>query len=170
VFGISADELFLPESSFVELFIRGSVMYLALFFLFRLVLKRQAGGLGVSDVLLVVLVADAAANGMAGDYTSIPEGLVVVGTIVAWSFALDWAGYHFRPMQRLIVPGPLPLVRDGRLLRRNMRQELITEGELMASLRQQGVEHLEDVHSAFMEGDGTISVITRESHAGGNGS
>ena len=40
-------------------------MYLALYFLLRFVLKRQAGALGVADVLVLVLIADAAQNAMA---------------------------------------------------------------------------------------------------------
>jgi len=49
------------------------------------------------------------------------------------------------------------------LLHRNLRQELITEDELMSQLRQQGVEFLADVKKAYIEPDGSISVITNDS-------
>jgi uncharacterized membrane protein YcaP (DUF421 family) len=52
------------------------------------------------------------------------------------------------------------LVKNGQLLRRNMRRELITEDELLSKLRQQGVDDLSEVKEAFMEGDGQISVVT----------
>jgi uncharacterized membrane protein YcaP (DUF421 family) len=48
------------------------------------------------------------------------------------------------------------------VLRRNMRQEYITEEELWSQLREQGVEDLAKVKLAQMEGDGMISVIKRE--------
>ncbi len=38
--------------------------YLALFLVLRLVLKRESGALGVTDLLVVVLIADAAQNAM----------------------------------------------------------------------------------------------------------
>lgn len=53
-------------------------------------------------------------------------------------------------------------MRDGRMLRRNMRRELVTEDELYAQLRQQGVEDLTDVKEVRMESQGQFSVITRD--------
>lgn len=57
------------------------------------------------------------------------------------------------------------LVRRGRLLPRNMRAELVTVPELMASLRAQGIEKLAEVKMARMEPDGGISVIREKSPA-----
>jgi uncharacterized membrane protein YcaP (DUF421 family) len=48
------------------------------------------------------------------------------------------------------------------LLRRNMRKELISEGELMSQLREQGVDDVRKVRRAYEEGDGRISVMTYE--------
>ena len=78
-----------------------------------------------------------------------------------WSYFLDWLGYRFPRVRRLLRPPPLPLIKDGRMQRRNMRQEMITEEELMEHLREQGVEHVEDVKKSYMEGDGNISVIRK---------
>ena len=44
--------VFLPDAPFLEIIVRGSVMYLALFIMLRIVLKRQAGTLGMTDLLL----------------------------------------------------------------------------------------------------------------------
>src|SRR3954464_5411121 len=70
-----------PMPSLVELFgfsihpaeilVRGTAIYWFLFLLFRFVLRRDTGSMAISDILLVVLVADAAQNAMAGDYKSI---------------------------------------------------------------------------------------------------
>jgi uncharacterized membrane protein YcaP (DUF421 family) len=40
-----------------------------------------------------------------------------------------------------------------------MRSELITMEELMAQLREQGIDDLAQVKKAYMEGDGKLSVI-----------
>ncbi|WP_225709052.1 DUF421 domain-containing protein [Bradyrhizobium cenepequi] len=151
-------EVFLPTQSVLEMFVRGTIMYLVIFVLMRFVLKRQAGGLNISDVLLVVLLADAAQNGMAGEYRSITEGVVLVSTIIFWNFMIDWLEYHVPAMRRLLRPAPLMLIKDGRILRGHMRQELVTMDELMSKLREEGVASPSEVAEAYIEPDGNISV------------
>ncbi len=153
--------VFVPTVSLLEIVLRGTFIYLLIFFVLR-VLRREAGALGISDLLVVVLIADAAQNAMASEYKSLTEGAVLVGTIVAWDFFLDWLGYRFPAVQRLLRPAPLPLVKEGHVLRRNLRKEMITMEELLSQLREQGVESIEEVKRCCLEGDGHISVIKKE--------
>ncbi len=139
-------------------------MYLALFILLRVILKRQTGTLGMTDLLLITLIADASQNGMAGDYRSIPDGIVLVVTIIFWDYALDWLSFKSPRFQRLIKSPPLPLIKNGNLLQRNMRKELITKADLMGQLREQGISDISKVKEAYMESDGQISVIEHEEH------
>jgi uncharacterized membrane protein YcaP (DUF421 family) len=159
--------IFFPSVSVAEMFVRGTVVYLFLFFILR-ILRRESGAIGLSDLLLIVIIADAAQNAMSSDYKSVTDGVILVGTIAFWNYFLDWIGYRFPGARRLLRPAPLLLIKDGRLQRRNMRQEMITEEELMGRLREQGVEHVEDVKKSYMEGDGNISVI-REGAKSNNG-
>jgi uncharacterized membrane protein YcaP (DUF421 family) len=151
--------IFIPDVPIIEIILRGSLMYLTIFVLLRIVLKRQSGTLGMTDLLLITLLADASQNAMAGEYKSVPDGIVLVGTIIFWNYAFDWLSFKSSWFQRLIEPAPLPLVKHGKLLRRNMRQELITEAELMGQLREQGVADIEKVKEARIESDGQVSVI-----------
>ena len=154
-------KLFALDTPFLEIFVRGTCVYLALFCMLRL-LKRQAGNLAVTDMLVVVIVADAAQNAMAGSYQSITDGLLLVAVIIAWDFALDWLGYRFACIGKLLHPAPLPLIKNGKLLRKNLRAELVTIEEVMSSLREQGVAQVSDVKMACLEGDGKISVVKFE--------
>jgi uncharacterized membrane protein YcaP (DUF421 family) len=153
--------VFVPTVSLVEIILRGSMIYLLIFVLMRL-RRRQAGGLGIADLLVVVMIADAAQNAMAGEYKSVTEGFVLVGTIVFWDYLLDYLSYRFPGFRHWITPSPLPLIQDGKMVRRNMRQELVTREELMEHLREQGIEDITDVKEACLEGDGQISVIKKE--------
>lgn len=149
-----------------ELILRGTVMYWFLFLLLRFVLRRDMGSIGVADVLLLVLIADASQNAMAGGYESVTDGAILVTTIAGWNWLLDLSAYRFPLLRRLLEAAPLPLVRNGKVLQRNLRKEMITRDELMAKLREQGIERLEQVKAATMESDGEISVIKRD---GGDG-
>jgi len=153
------DEILNPDQPLLEILIRGGLTYFALFALLRFILKREPGAVGITDLLVLVLVADAAQSAMAGDYTSVPDGILLVATILLCSFALDWLGHRFPFVGRIVHPPPLELVRDGVELRRNMARELITHEELMTHLRAQGVEDLSQVKRAFMEGNGQITVV-----------
>jgi uncharacterized membrane protein YcaP (DUF421 family) len=160
--------IFFPSVGVVEIFLRGTIVYIFLFFILRM-LRREVGVIGISDLLLVVLIADAAQNAMSSDYKSITEGLILVGSIAFWDYFLDWLGYRFPSVRRVLRPSPLPLIKGGRMQRRNMRQEMITEEELMGQLREHGIERVEDVKKSYLEGDGRISVITYDSKGNSKG-
>ena len=105
-----------------EMVIRGTVIYWFIFLLFRFVLRRDIGAIGIADVMLVVLIADAASNGMSGSYDSITDGCVLIATIAGWNYLLDWASFHFPLIRDLVESPPLALIRDGKLQRRAMRR------------------------------------------------
>jgi uncharacterized membrane protein YcaP (DUF421 family) len=154
-------ELFDLHSSFVEPVVRGTVMYLALFLLFRVVIRRRVGAVGMSDILLVVIIADAAQSGLSGSSDSITDALIVVATIFAWNWVIDWLNYHVPALQPWLEAPPLLLVENGRVNRRNLRHEFVTLDELKAKLREKGVEDPREVARAYMENDGSVSVIKR---------
>jgi len=151
-----------PKVSLVELFLRGTAVYLFLFVLLRVLVRRHVGTLSLTDMLVIVLIADAAQNAMASEYQSVPEGFVLCSTIVGWSYALDWLGYRFRWIGALLEPKPLSLIVNGKLQRRNMRAELVTTDELMSHLRQHGIDDVHHVKKAYIEPDGQFSVLKYE--------
>lgn len=142
-----------------ELIVRGTLIYWFIFLIFRVLLRRSIGSVGMADVLLLVLIADAAENAMADDYKSVTDGAILISTIVGWSLAFDWIAYRFPRIGKLVEPGPLPLVEHGRINRRNLREEFLSEDDLMAKLREQGVERVDEVKRATMEADGAVTVI-----------
>ncbi|MBP6018103.1 MAG: DUF421 domain-containing protein [Burkholderiaceae bacterium] len=156
---IKWDELFVFIVSPWELMLRGSLMYWFIFILLRMAGRRDFGSVGSADILVVVLIADAAQNAMSAQYNSVAEGMVLVGTLVLWSVAVDRACYFWPAVDRLFEPGRVCLVKDGVLQRRGMRREYVTRDELMSELRQQGIGDLREVHRAYMESEGSISVL-----------
>lgn len=146
----------------VELILRGTLIYWLLFLLFRLVLRRDVGSIAIADILVLVLIADASQNAMSGGYETVADGAVLVGTIAAWNWLFDFLTYRFPAVRRLIQAKPLRLIENGKLLRRNLRKEMITQEELMAALRREGVEQVDQVRLATMESDGEITVVRIE--------
>lgn len=142
-----------------ELVIRGTAMYWFLFLIFRFALRRDVGSIGIADVLLIVLIADASQNAMAGEYRSVADGAVLVATLVGWNVLMDWAAFRFDALARVMEAPPLLLIHHGRIVHRNLRREFLKVEELQAELRKQGVDDLAQVRAAYMESDGHISVL-----------
>jgi uncharacterized membrane protein YcaP (DUF421 family) len=156
------NSIFLPNLSIAEIVVRGSLMYLGLFAILRFMARRQAGHFGPADLLVIVLIADAAQNGLGKEYQSVTEGLVLVMTIVAWEYLIDWLAYRFSALRPYLRPPSLTLVRDGRIIEEAMRKEMLSPDELASQLRQQQVENVSEVRLANLEGDGRLSVLKRE--------
>ena len=163
-------EIFGLQAGFVEMMVRGSAIYWALFVLLRLAGRRDIGSLGTADLRVLVLVADAAGNAMSGDSYSVGDGIIVVTTIVGWSALLDRASYYSPVLRHLLEPKRVCLIRDGRIERSGMRSEQITYGELMEQLRLKGVGSLRDVKRAYLESTGEFSIITADKTVSGCGS
>ena len=160
MFEIDWQELLIPSKSVLGIFVRGSMVYLILFATMRFLPRRTIGSMGPSDLLVVVLIADAVQNAMSANYQSVTEGVVLAFTIFGWAVVIDWLDHKF-PHWQLAEGGPLLLISDGQLVRANMARQNITEDEVMAQLRQHGLDSAQSVVSAFLEGDGRISVLTR---------
>lgn len=158
---VDVAELFQLSLPAAEIVLRGTVIYWFLFFLFRFVLRRDVGAVGIADILVLVIIADAAQNAMAGDYKTISDGILLVSTLVGWNLALDWLSFHCKPFRRFAAPRTLCLVKDGCMQKRNMRREYITEDELWSQLRLNGVKSLDQVKEVYLEPDGGFSIIKR---------
>lgn len=152
-------ELFTFSMPVAEIIVRGTAIYWFLFLIFRFLIRRDVGAVGVADILILVIVADASQNAMSGEYTSIVDGFVLIFTLIGWNILFDWMSFRYPWFRRFAEAKPLCLIRDGRLLKANMKKELLTEEELWSRLRQHGIESLRQVKRADLEHDGDISVI-----------
>lgn len=156
---IDWSSLLVPNTPVLELVIRGSLMYLLLLAALRMLVRRHVGSMSLMDLLLMVLIADAAQNAMSNEYRSLSEGVILCGTLIGWNFLFDWLAYRSPWFQKLLEPSPLPVIRNGRFLRRNMRAEFFTPDELLSQLRQQNVKDVSEVKVAFVEPDGGLSIV-----------
>jgi uncharacterized membrane protein YcaP (DUF421 family) len=162
LWGIDWSSLFGLSVAPQEIILRGTAVYWFLFLIFRFVVRRDVGAVGIADLLLLVIVADASQNAMSGDYETISDGMLLVATLIAWNIVLDRLSYRFPAFRRFAEPKPLCLVSNGHIVWRNMRREYLTEEELLEKLREQGIASLAGVKDVFLESDGQFSVIRNE--------
>src|SRR5690606_838491 len=90
----------------LELVLRGTVVFLALIAALRLAGRRESGGLGITDLLVVVLVVEAAGAGLRGNASSVGDSGLLVGTVMFWSVALDAASYRWPRLGTIVKARP----------------------------------------------------------------
>lgn len=152
------EAMFRLDVPFLELVLRTSAIYLLLLVGMRLIARREAGTLELPDLLMVVLIADGVQNGMSGEYSSVTGAIVVGATILGWNFGLDGLAFASPMARKVLRPGPLLLVRNGKIIRENLRREFITRDELMSLLRAKDVDDVTKVRQAYLEPHGELSV------------
>ena len=147
-----------PETPFLELLARGTLLYFGVLALVRIMPRRTGGELATMDLIFVLLIAEAAAHSL-GDYSSVADGLIMIVTLMGWNWIVNSLSYRFPAIERLVSAPPIEVIRRGKLFRRNMRSEYLTEDQLMSHLRREGIDRVESVDSACIESDGRISVV-----------
>ena len=161
LFNVDWHAMFIPSLSLLEMFLRGTLTYWVIYLCMRL-FRRGTGQLSISDLLLITMISDAAQNAMAGTYNSVVEGAALILTLLFWDFAIDWMGYNKVIFGKFAKPDPVLLIRNGRLLHKNMEKELIDEEELTALLREKDVDDFTKVKTCYLEATGNISVILKD--------
>lgn len=159
---IDWSKVLLPQVPVLESIVRMSLVYLSLVFMLRVVLKREAGNAGVSDVLVLVMLADAVQNGMSGQSFSVADALVLAATLLFWDWALDYLSFRYKWFYRLLHPRSRPIIMHGEIMRRNCRRELLTMDDIKEALRREGIKSVKEVEYAFVESNGAISVIPKK--------
>ena len=156
--------LFHIEVAAWELILRGALLYLGILTLLRLLPRRTGGEMAMMDLIFVLLLAEAATHSLGG-YKTVTEGFIVIGTLMACNYLLNVLSYYVPFVEKLISAPAIQIIKNGNLLRRNMRREYLTEQELNDHLRLKGIENIAEVKAAFIEGDGKISVVRHKGKA-----
>lgn len=138
---------------------RAAAVYLIVCALLRVIPKRQAGSISPQDIVGAVIVGGLAVEGIAQSDAGPADFVIMITVVLMCNFGLDWLADRFPALRRLIREPPTCLVRDGRIDRRALHKEMLAEDELLAQLRKQGVEDVNQVRSAHLEADGEVSVV-----------
>jgi uncharacterized membrane protein YcaP (DUF421 family) len=145
-----------------ELIIRSVVVYGFLLVLLRLTGKRQVGQLAPFDLVLLLVLSNAVQNSMNGGDNSLIGGLISAVTLVLLNALLGFVTYRSKRFEDLIEGQPLVLIHNGKLYSKVMQQAKLTHHELDSALRRAGCSCVEDVHTAVLENNGSISVVPRK--------
>lgn len=156
------ENLFTLETSLWTIFLRGTIVYLAIAVLLRILPKRNSGNLAPNDIIALVIIGELSSHAIVGEAKAIPDVMLMIGVVVGWDYVFNLLEYYLPPLRSVMQDSPTLLIHNGRLLKKNLRKEKLTEEELEANLRKQGILDIGKVKQAILETDGQLSVIEAE--------
>jgi uncharacterized membrane protein YcaP (DUF421 family) len=142
-----------------EIALRTAIVYLAILFGLRLFGKRELGQMSTGDLVMILLIANAVQNAMVGPDVSLQGGLTAALVLLAMNFAVVRILGRTTLGERLLEGGPTLLVKDGALVPHGLRHEGLAREEVETAIREHGIADVGGVRAAYLEPDGTISVI-----------
>jgi uncharacterized membrane protein YcaP (DUF421 family) len=141
--------------------LRAVVVYAVLLLCVRLSGKRTLGQFSSFDVIVLLLIAEAAQGPLTGADHSLPGGLIVIATLVALNYGVAWLSTRFRPIEDALEGTPEVLMKDGQVVRDRLRANNIPAGDFDEAMRCAGFLTRAEVHLAILEPEGKISFFGR---------
>ncbi|MFC7738805.1 DUF421 domain-containing protein [Roseomonas sp. GCM10028921] len=141
----------------------GTLAYAALVLLLRATGKRTLSKMNAFDLVVTVALGSTLATVLLSKDVALAEGIVAFTLLVLLQYAITWLSVRSERVRALVKAEPCLLLRDGRFLHGAMRRERVTEDEVQAAARAQGIASLNEVAMAVLETDGSFSVMRRTS-------
>src|SRR5690625_6446683 len=89
---------------------------------------------------------------------SLMEGIVALALLIGLQFAITWSTVNIKALNGVVRSSPTLLLYDGEMIERNMKKERVTESELLASLRKEGVHSISNVKAVVLEANGETTI------------
>ncbi|MDO8506650.1 MAG: DUF421 domain-containing protein [Candidatus Limnocylindria bacterium] len=154
--------MLVPSVPIPEIVLRTVIVYVAVFALLRMAGKRELGQMSVSDLVVILVIANAVQNALNGGDASLTGGLVAAATLVGMNLLFDRFGRRMPFLSRFLKEEPTLLMKDGKLIVENLEREDIKKTEIEMAARGHGIPDLTGVSVAILEVDGSISIIPME--------
>jgi uncharacterized membrane protein YcaP (DUF421 family) len=145
---------------YLEIVGRSVVVYLFIIIAIRIAGKKELAQLSVIDLVFILLISNAVQNAMVGPDNSLVGGIIAAASLFIVNIILKFITYKFKKVDAIFEGEPVILIHNGKILKKNLSKEQIPLDELEASVREHGLEKIEDVNLAILEIDGNISIIS----------
>jgi uncharacterized membrane protein YcaP (DUF421 family) len=168
--GMSRDTLqsmfFQGWSGLLRPLVVGVLTYVALVALLRISGKRTLSKMNAFDLVVTVALGSTLATILLSDKVAITEGIVGLVVLVGLQYIVAWLSARSATVSRLVKAEPTLLLHRGMFLRGAMLRERVTEDEVLAAMRQQGVADVSKVEAVVLETDGSFTVVERPAESG----
>ena len=139
--------------------VAGIPAYAGLILLLRISGKRTLSKMNAFDLVVTVALGSTLATVLLSKSVALAEGLLALALLIFLQFAVTWLSRRSSMFRRLVKNEPKLVLYEGRFLWDVMKSERVTEGEIAAAVRDQGIAELEAVGAAVLETNGSMTVV-----------
>lgn len=138
--------------------IRTLILYLVIIITVRLMGKRQISELQTSELVVTLLMSDIASIPMQNTDQSLLSGIIPILVLLVCEILISILMLKSSKLRRIICGKPVPVIKDGKVNQKAMKELRISTEELFEELRQKDVFSITDVSYAVMETNGKMSI------------
>jgi uncharacterized membrane protein YcaP (DUF421 family) len=150
----------------VESVIRALVIYFFLVLVLRLAGRRTLDQMTAFDLVLMLIISEAASQALGGGDTSLTNAFVLITTLILTDVVLSLCKQRWKTLDRIMDGVPLVIVENGRPIRDLMERARVDEEDVLMKARElQGLERMDQIKFAVLERSGEISIIPKEKAA-----
>jgi uncharacterized membrane protein YcaP (DUF421 family) len=146
-------------SSLARIIVVGLPAYVLLLALLHLAGKHSLAKTNAYGLVVTVALGSALASAVLTKQVTLADGVVAIGLLLGLQYLLSTLISRWSWASGLITQKPVLLVREGRLLEDALEKERVTKSEILAALRQSGIDSIDGVGAVVLESDGSFSVI-----------
>lgn len=141
--------------------IKAFAVYFGLMIAMKLLGKRQAGEMRLSELITTLLVSELATAPILERELPVHIPISALITIILLEFATSFLALKIPFVRELIEGRPSALINRGRLDKKELRRARMSVDELLSEMRLQGISEPEEIYCATLESNGKMSFILR---------
>lgn len=154
------DQLFFSGwGSLARTLIVGVLAYIALVSLLRVSGKRALSKMNAFDFVVTVALGSTLATVLLTKDVTLSDGALAFALLIGLQFAVTWTSIRMRWIRQLVTGRPAILFFRGQFLTTALRQARVTQDEVLAAIRSEGLAYLDEVEAVVLETDGSFSVV-----------
>jgi uncharacterized membrane protein YcaP (DUF421 family) len=139
--------------------------YGALILLLRVSGKRTLSKMNAFDLVVTVALGSTLATILLSKDVALAEGVLAFAVLILLQFVIAWLSVRSTAVHRLVKAEPALLFHQGKFLWQAMTAERVTEDEVRAAVRGQGIASMEAVAAVVLETDGSFTVLRPPDHS-----
>ncbi len=153
-----ANDMFQLSLPVAEKVLRPAIVYLFLVVFLRIFGKRELAQLNPFDLVVLLSLSNTVQNAIIGNDNSVTGGVLGAFALMGVNYLVVRFIFRHRRLDQVLEGKATVLIEGGRVLRRALAKELLTEAELKTVLHRQGFARLDEVQRCTLEPGGTFFI------------